>query len=223
MMAPMSFSSVHGPPMIQRQRQRRVSAPPKVGLLGSPYAWEFIWHSEIIKASLHGLDKLFCRARSVLPDSRGPKANVPGRSLAKDPIKYVRVSVVPLDYLRDPDPDAASLGISFPSDADRRALSQEFQATKGIVMTLLRYMNLSEHLVSTFNFAILHSLDTHFVYLLAIKSMPIMINPNPTQPNPNPNPKPTAVSHSLLIFFKTTVLHTPTSNPSSPCPFFLSI
>ncbi|KAJ7842309.1 hypothetical protein B0H13DRAFT_1909851 [Mycena leptocephala] len=97
-------------------------------------------------------------------------------------------------------------------------------------MTLLRYMNLSEHLVSTFNFAILHSLDTHFVYLLAIKSMPIMINPNPAQPNPtqpnpspNPNPKPTAVSHSLLIFFKTTVLHTPASNPNSPCPFFLSI
>ncbi|KAJ7831476.1 hypothetical protein B0H13DRAFT_1915421 [Mycena leptocephala] len=49
---------------------------------------------------------------------------------------------------------------------------------------LLRYMNLSEHLVSTFNFAILHSLDTHFVYLLAIKSMPITINPSPTQPNP---------------------------------------
>ncbi|KAJ7815716.1 hypothetical protein B0H13DRAFT_1924041 [Mycena leptocephala] len=90
---------------------------------------------------------------------------------------------------------------------------------------LLRYMNLSEHLVSTFNFAILHSLDTHFVYLLTIKSMPIMINPtpNPAQPNPNPNPKPTAVSHSLLIFFKTTVVHTPTSNPNSPCPFFLSI
>ncbi|KAJ7906405.1 hypothetical protein B0H13DRAFT_1880637 [Mycena leptocephala] len=91
----------------------------------------------------------------------------------------------------------------------------------------LRYMNLSEHLISTFNFAILHSLDTHFVYLLAIKSMPIMTNPipNPAQPNPNPNPnpKPTAVSHNLLICFKTAVLHTPTSNPSSPCPFFLSI
>ncbi|KAJ7917448.1 hypothetical protein B0H13DRAFT_1870318 [Mycena leptocephala] len=40
----------------------------------------------------------------------------------------------------------------------------------------LRYMNLSEHLISTFNFAILHSLNTHFVYLLAIKSMLIMTN-----------------------------------------------
>ncbi|KAJ7867454.1 hypothetical protein B0H13DRAFT_1897541, partial [Mycena leptocephala] len=76
----------------------------------------------------------------------------------------------------------------------------------------LQYMNLSE---------------THFVYLLAIKSMPIMTNPtpNPAQPNPNPNPnpKPTAASYSLLICFKTAVLHTPTSNPSSPCPFFLRI
>ena len=115
------------------------------------------------------------------------------------------------------------------------------------IYSYLRYMNLSgerwtgnfctivsyahciqpEHLISAFNFAILHSLDTHFVYLLAIKSMPIMINPtpNPAQPNHNhnPNPKPTTVSHSLLICFNTAVLHTPTSNPSSPCPFFLKI
>lgn len=31
---------------------------------------EFIWHSDMINASLHGSGKLLCRARSVLLDSR---------------------------------------------------------------------------------------------------------------------------------------------------------
>ncbi|KAJ7194976.1 hypothetical protein GGX14DRAFT_700815 [Mycena pura] len=40
----------------------------------------------------------------------------------------------PLDYLRQADPAAASLGISLPSEAERRSLSQEIMAAKGLVL-----------------------------------------------------------------------------------------
>ena len=39
---------------------------------------------------------------------------------------------LPLDYLQNLDPAAASLGISLPSEADRHAMSEEFQATTGM-------------------------------------------------------------------------------------------
>ncbi|KAJ7910825.1 hypothetical protein B0H13DRAFT_1876292 [Mycena leptocephala] len=105
--------------------------------------------------------------------------------------------------------------LSMPYDERRCEDSREQRARSRYY---LRCMNLSEHLVSTFNFAILHSLDTHFVYLLAIKSMPIMINPtpNPAQPNPTtipipiPSPRqfPTASPFALKPLFCTPQLLT---------------
>ncbi|KAF8176868.1 putative asparagine synthase [Mycena galopus ATCC 62051] len=87
---------------------------------------EAVWHSEFIANSFHGPGKLLL---SKAVHDAGYKVALSGEG--SDEI-FGGYAWLPLDYLRAPDPAAAHLGIPLPSDSERRAMSEEYQAKSGI-------------------------------------------------------------------------------------------
>ncbi|KAF7359931.1 Asparagine synthetase domain-containing protein [Mycena venus] len=83
---------------------------------------ESIWHSEHLTTTFHGAGKLLL---SKAVHAAGYKVVLSGEG--SDEV-FAGYWYFPLDYLRDPDPAAASLGVSLPSETDRRALSDAYHA-----------------------------------------------------------------------------------------------
>ena len=105
---------------------------------------ECVWHSETVNTTFHGPGK-FLLSKAV--NDAGYKVNSFCPSLIQTLI-MLRFQVALsgegsdevfggypwflLDYLRDPDPAAAKLGISLPSATERQALAEEYQAATGM-------------------------------------------------------------------------------------------
>ncbi|KAJ7715870.1 putative asparagine synthase [Mycena olivaceomarginata] len=87
---------------------------------------ESIWHSEFINNTFHGAGKLLL---SKAVHDAGYKVALSGEG--SDEL-FGGYPWFPLDYLRSPDPAAATLGIPLPSEAERHALSEEYQAATGM-------------------------------------------------------------------------------------------
>ncbi|KAF8202636.1 putative asparagine synthase [Mycena galopus ATCC 62051] len=87
---------------------------------------ETVWHSETIHHTFHGAGKLLL---SKAVREAGYKVALSGEGA--DEI-FGGYPWFYLDYLRKPDPAADSLGIELPSDAERHALSEEYQTKAGL-------------------------------------------------------------------------------------------
>ncbi|KAJ6483941.1 putative asparagine synthase [Mycena sanguinolenta] len=87
---------------------------------------ECVWHSEMVSATFHGAGK-FLLSKAV--HDAGYKVALSGEG--SDEV-FGGYPWFPLDYLRDPDPAAARLGIILPSEAERQALAEEYQAASGM-------------------------------------------------------------------------------------------
>ncbi|KAF7358007.1 Asparagine synthetase domain-containing protein [Mycena venus] len=83
---------------------------------------ESVWHSEHLTTTFHGAGKLLL---SKAVHAGGYKVALSGEG--SDEV-FAGYPWFPLDYLRDPDPAAANLGIPLPSEADRHALSEAYHA-----------------------------------------------------------------------------------------------
>ncbi|KAJ7314555.1 hypothetical protein DFH08DRAFT_972607 [Mycena albidolilacea] len=87
---------------------------------------ESIWHSEFINNTFRGAGKLLL---SKAVHDAGYKVALSEEG--SDEL-FGGYPWFPLDYLRSPDPAAATLGIPLPSEAERHALSEEYQAATGM-------------------------------------------------------------------------------------------
>ncbi|KAJ7239167.1 putative asparagine synthase [Mycena haematopus] len=87
---------------------------------------ECVWHSEMIGHTFHGAGKLLL---SKAVHDAGYKVALSGEG--SDEI-FGGYPWFPLDYLRNTDPTAEKLGIELPSDAERHAMSEEYEATTGM-------------------------------------------------------------------------------------------
>ncbi|KAF8145640.1 putative asparagine synthase [Mycena galopus ATCC 62051] len=87
---------------------------------------ESIWHSEMVNHTFHGAGKLLL---SKAVRDAGYKVALSGEG--SDEV-FGGYPWFPLDYLRDSDPAAAHLGILLPSEAERHAMSEEYQAKTGM-------------------------------------------------------------------------------------------
>ncbi|KAJ6573430.1 putative asparagine synthase [Mycena vulgaris] len=87
---------------------------------------ESIWHSEQINTTFHGAGK---NILSKYTRKSGFKVALSGEG--SDEI-FAGYSWFPLDYFRDPDPAAVGLGISLPSDEERRAILEQLEMRPGI-------------------------------------------------------------------------------------------
>ncbi|KAF7357967.1 Asparagine synthase [Mycena venus] len=83
---------------------------------------ESTWHSEHLNNTFHGAGKLLL---SKAVHDAGYKVALSGEG--SDEV-FAGYPWFPLDYLRDPDPAAVTLGISLPSESDRHAMSEEYHA-----------------------------------------------------------------------------------------------
>ncbi|KAF7368151.1 putative asparagine synthase [Mycena venus] len=83
---------------------------------------ESIWHSELPGSTFHGAGKLLL---SKAVRDAGYKVALSGEGSDES---FGGYPWFPLDYLREADPAAASLGLPLPSEAERRALAQGFSA-----------------------------------------------------------------------------------------------
>ncbi|KAF7376894.1 Asparagine synthetase domain-containing protein [Mycena sanguinolenta] len=81
---------------------------------------ECVWHSEMVASTFHGVGKLLL---SKAVHGAGYKVILSGEG--SDEI-FGGYPWFPLDYLRDPDPAAAALGIELPSDAERHAMAKVY-------------------------------------------------------------------------------------------------
>ncbi|KAJ6483935.1 putative asparagine synthase [Mycena sanguinolenta] len=81
---------------------------------------ECVWHSEMVASTFHGVGKLLL---SKAVHDAGYKVALSGEG--SDEI-FGGYLWLPLDYLRDPDPAAAALGIALPSDEERHALAEVY-------------------------------------------------------------------------------------------------
>ncbi|KAJ6594833.1 putative asparagine synthase [Mycena capillaripes] len=114
---------------------------------------ESVWHTEHLNSTFHGAGKLLL---SKAVHDAGYKVALSGEG--SDEI-FAGYPWFPPDYLRNADPAAANLGISLPSDADRRMMSDGHQAASHMLqwpdnaMSLREsdgprsLLNLSSHLV----------------------------------------------------------------------------
>ncbi|KAJ6468068.1 putative asparagine synthase [Mycena vitilis] len=87
---------------------------------------ESTWHSEQPNSTFHGAGKLLL---SQAVRDAGFKVALSGEG--SDEL-FGGYPWFPLDYLRDADPAAAGMGIALPSEAERAALSAEYQAATGM-------------------------------------------------------------------------------------------
>ncbi|KAJ6483943.1 putative asparagine synthase [Mycena sanguinolenta] len=87
---------------------------------------ECVWHTETVSATFHDAGK-FLLSKAV--HDAGYKVALSGEG--SDEV-FGGYPWFPLDYLRDPDPAAAKLGINLPSEAERHALAKEYQAATGM-------------------------------------------------------------------------------------------
>ncbi|KAJ6485876.1 putative asparagine synthase [Mycena sanguinolenta] len=83
---------------------------------------ESIWHSEIPCSTFHGAGKLLL-SRAVR--DAGFKVALSGEGSDES---FGGYPWFPLDYLREPDATAASLGVPLPSEEERRAVAQAYAA-----------------------------------------------------------------------------------------------
>ncbi|KAJ6483936.1 putative asparagine synthase [Mycena sanguinolenta] len=81
---------------------------------------ECVWHSEMVASTFHGVGKLLL---SKAVHDAGYKVALSGEG--SDEI-FGGYPWFLLDYLRDPDPAAAALGIALPSDEERHALAEVY-------------------------------------------------------------------------------------------------
>ncbi|KAF7367708.1 Asparagine synthetase domain-containing protein [Mycena sanguinolenta] len=99
---------------------------------------ESIWHSEHVNTTFHGAGKLLL---SSAVREAGYKVALSGEG--SDEI-FGGYPWFPLDYLRNADPAAASLGISLPTEAERLAIAEEYQAKTGMVQLPSTAMSLQK-------------------------------------------------------------------------------
>ncbi|KAK6977537.1 asparagine synthetase domain-containing protein [Favolaschia claudopus] len=83
-----------------------------------------MYHCEHVTNTFHGAGKLLL---SKAVRDAGFKVKVALSGEGSDEV-FAGYPWFPLDYLRSPDPVAAQLGIPLPTDAERHALSEEYQA-----------------------------------------------------------------------------------------------
>ncbi|KAJ7457846.1 putative asparagine synthase [Mycena latifolia] len=86
---------------------------------------ESIWHSEQVNTTFHGAGKIIL---SRYTQSKGFKVALSGEG--SDEL-FGGYGWFPPDYFRNADPAAAALGISLPSDGERRAILQQLEKKSG--------------------------------------------------------------------------------------------
>ncbi|KAJ6608441.1 putative asparagine synthase [Mycena sp. CBHHK59/15] len=94
--------------------------------LGADVHIESIWHSEQLNTTFHGAGKTLL-SRAVR--SEGYKVVLSGEGSDEILGGY---GWLPADYLRDPDPAGAALGLPLPSDAARRDMMKALEGTAGL-------------------------------------------------------------------------------------------
>ncbi|KAJ7151764.1 putative asparagine synthase [Mycena crocata] len=87
---------------------------------------EAIWHSEQPNTTFHGAGKIIL---SKAVRSNGYKVALSGEG--SDEV-FAGYPWFPHDYLRDPDPAAEKLGLSLPSEAERKKMMADLEAAAGV-------------------------------------------------------------------------------------------